>query len=87
MAADYGVQRHLAFKKLNTFRSLVGPANRSPQQPFIMLYWTIVFLVVALVAGGLGFGSLAGTAAVIAKVCFVLFIVLFLVSLIRGRNV
>lgn len=52
-----------------------------------MLYWTIVFLIIALVSGGLGFGSLAGTAAIIAKVCFVVFIVLFLVSVIRGRRV
>ncbi|MEN9675589.1 MAG: hypothetical protein RIS76_1485 [Verrucomicrobiota bacterium] len=52
-----------------------------------MLYWTVVFFVVALVAGGLGFGTLAGNAAVIAKVCFILFIVLFLLSLIRGRKV
>lgn len=52
-----------------------------------MLYWTIVFLIIALVSGALGFGSLAGTAAIIAKVCFVVFIVLFLVSVIRGRRV
>ena len=81
------MQRHLAFRKQSCFTLLAGIANGSPQPPLIMLYWTIVFLVVALVAGGLGFGSLAGTAAVIAKVCFVIFIVLFLVSLIRGRKV
>jgi len=51
-----------------------------------MLYWTILFLVVALVAGALGFGSLAGTAGAIAKICCVIFIVLFLISLIRSRK-
>ncbi|MBX3730958.1 MAG: DUF1328 domain-containing protein [Verrucomicrobiae bacterium] len=52
-----------------------------------MLYWTVTFLIVALVAGVLGFGTLAGTAGAIAKVCLVIFIVLFLVSIIRGRKV
>ncbi|MBN8249653.1 MAG: DUF1328 domain-containing protein [Verrucomicrobia bacterium] len=51
-----------------------------------MLYWTVIFLIVALAAGVLGFGALAGTAASIAKICFVIFIVLFLVSVIRGRS-
>ena len=31
-----------------------------------MLYWAFVFLIVALVAGALGLGGLAGTAAGIA---------------------
>jgi len=51
-----------------------------------MLYWTVIFLIVALAAGVLGFGTLAGTAASIAKICFVIFVVLFLVSVIRGRS-
>jgi len=49
-----------------------------------MLNYTIMFLIIALVAGMLGFGVVAGTAAAIAKVCFVIFLVLFLVSLFRG---
>jgi len=52
----------------------------------VMLYYTIVFLVVALIAGILGFGVVAGTAALIAKFCFVLFLVLFVVSLLSGRG-
>jgi len=51
-----------------------------------MLYWTVIFLIVALAAGVLGFGALAGTAASIAKICFIIFLVLFLVSVIRGRG-
>ncbi|HYD83574.1 MAG TPA: DUF1328 domain-containing protein, partial [Opitutus sp.] len=43
-------------------------------------------LVIALIAGVLGFGVVAGTAATIAKICFVIFLVLFLVSLLRGRR-
>jgi uncharacterized membrane protein YtjA (UPF0391 family) len=51
-----------------------------------MLHYTIVFLIVALIAAVLGFGVVAGTAALIAKFCFVVFLVLFVVSLISGRG-
>jgi uncharacterized membrane protein YtjA (UPF0391 family) len=47
-----------------------------------MLYYSLVFLIVALLAGVLGFGIVAFAAVEIAKICFVVFIVLFLVSLI-----
>jgi uncharacterized membrane protein YtjA (UPF0391 family) len=49
-----------------------------------MLYWALMFLVIALVAGALGFGSVMGTAAWIAQVLFVVFLVLFVVSLLTG---
>lgn len=52
-----------------------------------MLGYALTFLVIALIAGVLGFGVVAGTAATIAKICFVIFLVLFLVSLLRGRRV
>ncbi|MCX5580415.1 DUF1328 domain-containing protein [Kaistia terrae] len=45
-----------------------------------MLNWAILFLVVALVAAVLGFGGIAGTAIGIAKIIFVVAIVLFLIS-------
>lgn len=51
-----------------------------------MLYYTLVFLLVSIVAGALGFGSLAGLAATIAKVLFVIFLVLFIASLLRLRK-
>jgi uncharacterized membrane protein YtjA (UPF0391 family) len=51
-----------------------------------MLYWAVVFLVISLIAGGLGFFGIAGTAAGIARALFFLFIVLFLVALIAGRS-
>ncbi len=56
----------------------------------IMLSWAITFLVVALIAAILGFGGIAGTAVGLAKIVFVVFLVLFLVSagyhLITGRR-
>jgi uncharacterized membrane protein YtjA (UPF0391 family) len=47
-----------------------------------MLYWTVIFLIVALVAGALGFGGLASTSAGIARVLFGIFLILFLVTAI-----
>jgi uncharacterized membrane protein YtjA (UPF0391 family) len=50
-----------------------------------MLTYTLIFLGLALVAGLLGFGGIASTATGIAKVLFVIFIVLFIASLIFGQ--
>lgn len=49
-----------------------------------MLQWALTFLVLALIAAALGFGGLAGTFAWFGQVLFVVFIVLFLVSLLTG---
>jgi uncharacterized membrane protein YtjA (UPF0391 family) len=49
-----------------------------------MLYWAIVFLVIALVAALFGFGGIAVAAAGIAKVLFFLFVIIFVVTLIMG---
>ncbi len=49
-----------------------------------MLYWTIVFLVIALIAGALGFGVIGGMAYTAAKVLFFIFLVLFVLSLLSG---
>ena len=51
-----------------------------------MLNNTILFLIIALVAAVLGFGVVAGTAALIAKICFAIFLVMFLVSLFLGKR-
>ena len=52
-----------------------------------MLSWSVFFLIIALVAALLGFSSIAGTAAGIAKLLFGVFLVLFLISLFMGRRV
>jgi len=49
-----------------------------------MLYWAVVFLVVALIAGALGFGVIGGTAYAVAKILFFIFLVLFILSLLGG---
>lgn len=50
-----------------------------------MLSYSIAFLLIAIVAAALGFGGIAGTATGIAQVLFVVFLILFVVSLIFGR--
>lgn len=49
-----------------------------------MLYWALMFLVVALVAAIFGFGGIASTATGIAQVLFVIALVMFVVSLLAG---
>lgn len=49
-----------------------------------MLYWAVVFLVLALVAALFGFGGIAAAATTIAQVLFFVFLVVFLLSLITG---
>jgi uncharacterized membrane protein YtjA (UPF0391 family) len=48
---------------------------------FIMLNWAVTFFVIALIAAVFGFTGIAVAAAGIAKLLFVVFLVLFLVSL------
>jgi uncharacterized membrane protein YtjA (UPF0391 family) len=47
-----------------------------------MLYYALVFLLIALIAALLGFGGIAFAAAGIAKILFFLFLALFVVSLV-----
>jgi len=49
-----------------------------------MLSWSLMFLVVALIAALFGFTTVAGTAYLAAKVLFFVFLVLFVLSLVMG---
>ncbi|WP_067381274.1 DUF1328 domain-containing protein [Marinobacterium aestuarii] len=49
-----------------------------------MLYYAVVFFIVALAAGVLGFTGIAAGAVEIAKILFLVFIVLFVISLALG---
>jgi uncharacterized membrane protein YtjA (UPF0391 family) len=48
----------------------------------VMLNWVITFFLLAVVAGLLGFSGLAGTFADIAQFLAVLFVILFVVTLV-----
>ncbi|MEJ0026496.1 MAG: DUF1328 domain-containing protein [Rhizomicrobium sp.] len=52
-----------------------------------MLRWAVLFLVIGLVAGILGFGGIAGASFAIAKTLFFVFMLIFLVLLIAGLTV
>lgn len=52
-----------------------------------MLHWSLIFLVIAIIAAVLGFGGVAGAAVGIAKVLFFVFLVLWLVSFFARRRI
>lgn len=47
-----------------------------------MLSWALAFLVVAIIAGALGFGGVAVVSIELAKAVFWIFLILFAVSLV-----
>ena len=49
-----------------------------------MLGWVVTFLIVALIAGVLGFGGVAGASIEIAKAIFFIAVILFIVSVVVG---
>lgn len=55
-----------------------------------MLDWTISLLIIAIIAALLGFTTIAGTAIAMARVIFVIFLVLWLAAvfanIIRGKK-
>lgn len=51
-----------------------------------MLYLAIVFLVVAVISGILGFTAIVGVSLWIAKWLFIIFLILFIVSLVFYRR-
>jgi uncharacterized membrane protein YtjA (UPF0391 family) len=67
-----------------------APCGARGKEEKAMLSWVVTFLVIALIAGVLGFGGIAGASVEIAKAIFFIAIVLFLISavvgLVRGRT-
>lgn len=49
-----------------------------------MIGWALTFLLIAIVAGALGFGGIASTSASFATTIFYIAIILFVASLIYG---
>lgn len=52
----------------------------------VIVYWSWVFLGLALVAGVLGLSGLAGAATALSYVLFLLFFVAYLLSFFIGRR-
>ena len=51
-----------------------------------MLYYTAAFLIIALLAAALGFGGIAGSATMIARILFLVFIALAGLSLLARES-
>jgi uncharacterized membrane protein YtjA (UPF0391 family) len=66
------------------FASGAEVGAQSQTEVFAMLGWVVTFLIVALIAGVLGFGGVAGASIEIAKIIFFIAVVLFLVSALVG---
>lgn len=49
-----------------------------------LLYWALIFLVIAIVAGILGFGGVAGGASQIGTIIFYVAIILLVISLVMN---
>lgn len=65
-------------------RRLRRPGPRISASEVVILSWAIAFFILALVAAFFGFGGIASSAAGIAKVLLVLFVIGFIVSLVLG---
>lgn len=70
------------------FSSKPGPGARGfiHLNKYVMIRWTITFLIIALIAAVLGFTGIAAGAASIAKIIFFVFLVLLVISLVAGRS-
>lgn len=50
-----------------------------------MIYYAVIFLIIAIVAGALGLGGVAGISSQIAWILFVVGLILAIFFFIRGR--
>jgi uncharacterized membrane protein YtjA (UPF0391 family) len=66
------------------FASGADISAQTQTEVFAMLGWVVTFLIVALIAGILGFGGVAGASIEIAKIIFFIAVVLFVVSALVG---
>jgi uncharacterized membrane protein YtjA (UPF0391 family) len=65
----------------------IGNAKGSRRHPSTaMLHYAIVFLIIAIIAAVLGFGTLSGIAATVAKVCFVIFLIVAILSFLKKKT-
>ena len=51
----------------------------------MLLNWAFIFLILALVAAVLGFGGIAKESAGIAKILFIVFLIIFIISFFFNR--
>jgi uncharacterized membrane protein YtjA (UPF0391 family) len=49
-----------------------------------MMYWAVVFFVIALISALFGFGGIAGAAVGMSKTLFFIAVIVFLITLVMG---
>jgi uncharacterized membrane protein YtjA (UPF0391 family) len=52
----------------------------------LMLRWSVIFFVIAIIAAIFGFGGIAEGAASIAKILFFIFLALFVITILFGAS-
>jgi uncharacterized membrane protein YtjA (UPF0391 family) len=62
---------------------LLGRDIANKNSEALMLYYALVFFIIAIIAAILGFGGIAAGAAGIAKLLFVVFLILAIVTFLR----
>jgi uncharacterized membrane protein YtjA (UPF0391 family) len=65
----------------------VPPENYVSLNITIMLRWSVIFFVIAIIAAIFGFGGIAEGAADIAKVLFFVFLALFVIAILFGASI
>jgi uncharacterized membrane protein YtjA (UPF0391 family) len=66
---------------------MIQPIHSPLHETNIMLRWALIFAIIAIVAGLLGFTGIAAGAAVIAKTIFYIFLGLVVVFIVLGVTV
>jgi uncharacterized membrane protein YtjA (UPF0391 family) len=59
-----------------------GGASSGSLEGIPMLKYAIIFGIIALITGALGFTKVSGIAGTIAKVCFAIFLILFVIAIL-----
>jgi uncharacterized membrane protein YtjA (UPF0391 family) len=52
----------------------------------MLLNWVIVFLIIAVISGVFGFSGVANESAWIAKILFLVFLILFAISFVQQQG-
>ena len=50
-----------------------------------LLHWSLIFLVLAIIAAVFGFGGIAGESVGIAKILFFVFLIVYVISFVLNR--
>jgi uncharacterized membrane protein YtjA (UPF0391 family) len=84
--ADQSTSASWAVAAIDKHDCVLRAPCSAESRSLIMLTYAVVFLIIALIAGALGFGVVAGLAATFAKLLFVVFLALFVLSLVALRQ-